>query len=594
MKAILWILVFAFIALIVFEWGMGGFGTNMQVGTVGSIDKHEITYEDFERYARNQVDRASRSSETTPEQEEIQRIREQAWDDYIDYYLKNREAEMYGVRVTNREIAHIIQNYPPNEIQQADIFQVEGRFDINAYQNYLRQPQALQFLLGMEETVKAYLIEQKMNFLVSLVADPSDEELIDEFISKSAKAKYQFVMVKFDDVQVDSAQITDEMMLRYYRMYPERFKDYPQRKFAYVKFDLKATKQDSLDTFNEARTIVEEIRNGADFAQMAALYSEDAANKDIGGDLDWFGKGKMAAEFENASFNANIGDIVGPVLTRFGYHIIEVLGKRDGAEGEEVHARHILLKVEASMDTREEVYNSAFNFAEDVAENGFDKSVKDYNVRVDTTRLFSQAGYITGLGRMRMAASFCFDNPVGTASGVYNIPDGYVVFKIVEATQERTKTFEEVKTTVYRAVAEAIKENRAWKFAAELRAEIQTPEDFTTVSERRGIQLYATEDSVRATAPMPQGLRRDQQFIAELFRLEEGRVSDLIKGRYGYYIANIIERTPLPLESFDVARPALFQSMYQSKLDGVVKNWVRELRVAADLKDQRYQYYRDF
>ncbi len=95
----------------------------------------------------------------------------------------------------------------------------------------------------------------------------------------------------------------------------------------------------------EAEEVLEKIKEGKkSFEELAKEYSEDPSTANRGGDLGWFGRGKMVKEFEDAAFSLKKGEISGIVETSYGYHIIKVLDRRGTGDKEEVRAAHILIR----------------------------------------------------------------------------------------------------------------------------------------------------------------------------------------------------------------------------------------------------------
>lgn len=107
------------------------------------------------------------------------------------------------------------------------------------------------------------------------------------------------------------------------------------------------------DSRNRATAILNEIKAGKDFAELAKQYGEDGT-KETGGDLGWFGKGDMVPEFENAVYALKAGEITQELVeTQYGYHVIKLDEKKSEkvkdekgkmVNAEKVKARHILIK----------------------------------------------------------------------------------------------------------------------------------------------------------------------------------------------------------------------------------------------------------
>jgi foldase protein PrsA len=87
------------------------------------------------------------------------------------------------------------------------------------------------------------------------------------------------------------------------------------------------------DALKKAQDVLAEVKKpGADFAALATKYSQDPSAKTNKGDLNFFMRGQMVKPFEDAAFAAKVGDIIGPVKTDFGYHIIKVTDRKEASK----------------------------------------------------------------------------------------------------------------------------------------------------------------------------------------------------------------------------------------------------------------------
>jgi len=128
-------------------------------------------------------------------------------------------------------------------------------------------------------------------------------------------------------VQADAA--SDAKVKAYYDEHPADYAT-PQVQARHILLDKEANDQ--------AVELVEKLKAGGDFAVLAAEFSKDPGSKTRGGDLGWFKDGQMVPEFSIAAFGAEKNQIVGPVESQFGLHIIEVTDRRENIPLDDVKA----------------------------------------------------------------------------------------------------------------------------------------------------------------------------------------------------------------------------------------------------------------
>jgi len=101
----------------------------------------------------------------------------------------------------------------------------------------------------------------------------------------------------------------------------------------------KVNAEERIKALEKITKILQQIRAGEDFAEMARKYSDDGSAK-VGGDLDWTVRGNFVPEFEAAAFQLEKDQVSEVVETEYGFHIIQLLDRR----GNSIHTRHILIR----------------------------------------------------------------------------------------------------------------------------------------------------------------------------------------------------------------------------------------------------------
>lgn len=135
----------------------------------------------------------------------------------------------------------------------------------------------------------------------------------------------------------DETKVTDEDAKKFYDENAAQFNRPEQVAASHILFmvpeDAPADEVKKKEEAAEAALAkAKETKTDEEFQALAKELSEEPGAKDTGGDLNYFSKEMMVPEFSDAAFSANVGDVVGPVKTQFGYHIIKVTGKKEAGQ----------------------------------------------------------------------------------------------------------------------------------------------------------------------------------------------------------------------------------------------------------------------
>jgi peptidyl-prolyl cis-trans isomerase C len=133
---------------------------------------------------------------------------------------------------------------------------------------------------------------------------------------------------------LSATEPTEEDAKKYYEENLEKYKQKEQIKASHILFKVEkdTTEKDKKARLAEAKKVLAEAKKpNADFGALATKYSE-GPTKERAGDLGTFSRGRMVKPFEDAAFAAKAGEVVGPIETQFGYHVIKVFEKTPEAQ----------------------------------------------------------------------------------------------------------------------------------------------------------------------------------------------------------------------------------------------------------------------
>ena len=548
---VMWIVVLAFIATIIFSWGMGGIKMSdpRQTGVVAKINGEDIKYDELKNIEQSLIKGEKKEDLTGVK---VAELKQKAWKQFVQMVALRQEMVKNDIIVSKDQVYDEIRNNPLPELRSDPQFQTNGMFDMKKWHDIIDnpKPELEQFYTQLQMVYANRIPGMLLESRVANGSFMSDFELLTKYKEEKLTAKVKFLKAEISDFMPADSLITDKEIEDYYSA---NSKEFPNRKeqrvFEYLLFSTEMSKADSNQTLEDIEYILKQVNNGIPFKNVAKNYSEDTSASQ-GGDLGFFGKGKMVPEFEEVAFKSKIGKIVGPVKTKFGYHIIKVTDQKKDKKGEvtEVKASHILVKFKVHQETFDMAAEAAINFKETYNNesdnpNAFKIIAEKMNKKVLESPLTYETDRTNELGKIPGLGKFLFGNEIGKVSNLLICEKGYIYLMVKEIKPESKKTLEEVK----KSVIYKIRREKGLELAYEnLKSKATAIKDTVSMNElaaNKENKLVTGLTNNFAVNTFVDGISStDRVFYETAMMLEIGNISEVFKGERGAYIVYLISK----------------------------------------------------
>lgn len=593
---VLWFVIFAFIGLIVVEWGAdySGARPNAAGDTVGVINGETISLQEFQdalRRVARQMSQEQRADQAL--------LVQQVWDYYVREIILNQEYERLGFEVTDGEIAFYTRSNPPQAVREFETFQTDGAFDMDKYTQFIGNPANLNdpnnqaLVLWIESTIERQLLDYRLQRMLRGTAQVSPNEARQYFAEANEKVRVEYAFAPSDAAD-DEIEVSDDDLVAYYQENAADYEHPDQVKLEYVYFPKVASAEDSLEIKKEIGRLRQEIEAGEDFAELAAVVSDDEGSAARGGDLGFFGRGQMVTPFEEAAFALAPGELSEPVQTRYGWHLIKVEERLEESSGERVHARHILLRYQPSRTTEDSLRSRAEVFQEQATAEGFAATLSASGTEATPTNFLRESQAVPGISaNTTWLVNWFFEEEPGAVSQVIEDDLGLWVAHLVAKRPEGTAPLEELTDRLEPLVRARKKAERAAAQLEAVRREVGAGATLAQAAQNAGVEFHTPEAFARTESV--EGLGRTNAVIGAAFRLEKGRLSEVIEvaegSNRGAYLLKLLEKTPVDEEQFAAQREQVVAQLQAQREQEAVQNWFAHLYDTAEIEDNRHRFF---
>jgi len=500
-------------------------------------------------------------------------LAKQAYEQMVDEVLIRNEISRLNIDVSQSAIDEMLRSQP--------VFKTDGKFDPEKYNQFVNRPG-----VPWDEIRTQIRTQLAIQSLMGTVADAArvlPSEISDEFVRRNTKAEVKYLALT-PTLLLDEVSVTDDEIAEHYNANTDDYRLPDQRRITYVKIPIEPGPEDIESVKERAAEVLDRARAGEDFAELAKQYSEGPTGP-AGGDLGTFGKGSMVAEFEEAAFALEAGQISDLVQTQFGIHIIKVEEKTSSENGEpQVRARHILFKVETSNETIDKLFSQAAALVDETEKEGgsLEAAAAAAGFEMGTSNFFdAKARFIPGLGTATEITPLAFELAIGTVASPIRLRDAYVVFQVEEERLSHIQPLDEVRDRI----ESQLKRERATDLLEpRIRAiaeKIQSLDDIKEVEPDLADQVRTSQPFSR-TQGAPPIVGRAPQFLDAAFSLPENTLSEpILIGRSAAALIEVLKRTPADMSLLEEQKEEIKESLVAEKRMELIADWRKSLRDSA-------------
>jgi peptidyl-prolyl cis-trans isomerase D len=585
LKWSLGLVVLAFIIFYIPDF-LRGTGADAASGeTIARVAGHEITAGEFRRTYQAQL-AAYRSAYGGQMSEQLLKqlgVEQQILQQMVDERAAIAEAERLDIDVSDEEVRQRIFSLPA--------FQENGAFiGEQRYQQLLRMQRPPMAPAEFEESVRRSLRVDKLRSALTGWLSIPDKELEQEYRRRNDKVKLAVVSFTADSFR-PQVSATDAEVSTYFDAHKNDFRIPEKRKIRYVLIDvdamrakvnvpaadversynnnveqyttpeqvrashilLKTEGKDDAAVKAKAEELLKQAKDGADFADLARKNSEDEASAKQGGDLDYFGRGRMVPEFDQAAFAMQPGEISDLVKTQYGYHIIKLVDKKVATTRTLAEVRQQITDQLAYERAQAQASDLATNMEKQISKPAdLDRVAKANGLTVSESGFFARDEPIMGLGPAPEVTNRAFEMNVGGVSAALRASRGFVFETLLQRQDPYVPKVDEVKERVRDEVVKNKARDASKQRAAEIAAKLKGSADFEKAAKAAGVEAKTTELITR-DSPIPDlGVAPAVEDAA--FGLPVGEVSDPIATDNGTAVIKVVEKKEVTPDEWKTAK----------------------------------------